>query len=99
MLDKPPLSPGRGNRDSALAPAPAGSAAPPPAGSPPQYPHQPYAPENETHLLDRLAVLYRYRRIAATVFVLASAAMMIQGFTTVPVYQAKATIEIKDERS
>ena len=97
MLDKPPAAPGRAAPDTAVVPAKSGSTAQPPSGSPP--PHQPYAPENETHLLDRIAVLYRYRRIALSVFVLASAAMMIQGFTTVPMYQAKATIEIKDERS
>ena len=33
-----------------------------------------YAPESDVHLLDRLAVLYRYRRIAFSVFVLSSAA-------------------------
>jgi polysaccharide biosynthesis transport protein len=53
----------------------------------------------EIHILDRLAVIYRYRRIVVTVFVLASAAMMIQGYSNVRVYQAKAQILIEDERS
>ena len=51
------------------------------------------------HLLDRLAVIYRYRSIVVTVFVLASAAMLIQGYTNVAVYQARAQILIEDERS
>ena len=35
-------------------------------------------PTDEIHILDRLAVLYRYRKICLIVFVLATAAMMIQ---------------------
>src|SRR5947208_1764536 len=31
-------------------------------------PPQPYAPEGEVHLLDRIAILYRYRRISLAVF-------------------------------
>jgi capsular exopolysaccharide synthesis family protein len=54
---------------------------------------------DEIHILDRLAVVYRYRRIALTVFVLASAAMMIQGYSNIQVYQARAQILIEDERS
>jgi polysaccharide biosynthesis transport protein len=62
-------------------------------------PPQPYAPEGEVHLLDRIAILYRYRRISLAVFVLATATMMIQGFTNTPIYQARAQLEIQDERS
>ncbi|HEY3042696.1 MAG TPA: polysaccharide biosynthesis tyrosine autokinase [Vicinamibacterales bacterium] len=54
---------------------------------------------DEIHILDRLAVIYRYRRIVVTVFVLATAAMMIQGYSNIQVYQAKAQILIEDERS
>jgi len=54
---------------------------------------------DEVHILDRLAVIYRYRRIVLTVFVLASAAMMIQGYSNIQVYQARAQILIEDERS
>src|SRR5438874_567565 len=92
MLELTPGS-GRPTADTTVTtPVPASTTATPP-------PQQPYAPENETHLLDRLAVLYRYRRIALAVFVLATAAMMIQGYGATPVYQAKAQIEINDERS
>jgi capsular exopolysaccharide synthesis family protein len=58
-----------------------------------------YTPENEVHLLDRLAVLYRYRRLCATVFILVTAAMIIQGYSAVKVYQAQARLLIEDERS
>jgi capsular exopolysaccharide synthesis family protein len=64
---------------------------------PPQPPHN--AANDEIHILDRLAVVYRYRRIVVTVFVLASAALMIQGHSGVPVYEARAQILIEDERS
>src|SRR5687768_2238255 len=57
------------------------------------------AANDDVHILDRLAVIYRYRRIALTVFVLASAATMIQGYSNTQVYQAKAQILIEDERS
>src|SRR5512138_2889977 len=58
-----------------------------------------YVPEGEVHLLDRIAVLYRYRRLCVTVFILSSAAMIIQGYTTIEMYQAMARLEINDERS
>src|SRR5436190_23090716 len=56
-------------------------------------------PESEVHLLDRLAVLYRYRRLCVTVFILTTAAMIIQGYTNVQMFQAQARLEINDERS
>ena len=58
-----------------------------------------FVPENDVHLLDRLAVLYRYRRLCVTVFVLVTAAMIIQGYSTVQLYVAQARILIEDERS
>ncbi len=51
------------------------------------------------HLLDRLAVLYRYRTIAASVFLLTTLAVMIQGYTSIQVYRARARLLIEDERS
>src|SRR5689334_21403291 len=78
---------------SSSSPTPAGSAHPAPGGS------GGFVPENEIHLLDRLAVVYRYRGLCLTVFVLATAAMIIQGYTTIQLYQAQARILIEDERS
>src|SRR5438093_4655134 len=58
-----------------------------------------FVPDGDVHLLDRLAVLYRYRRLCVTVFILSTAAMIIQGYTNVQMYQAMARLEINDERS
>src|SRR6476660_9825888 len=72
-----------------------GSAPAPAAGGPAAS----YTPENDVHLLDRLAVLYRYRRLCITVFILVTAAMIIQGYSSVKIYQAQARLLIEDERS
>src|SRR5262245_30761849 len=84
------------------SPSTARPAAPPPSSStggasvpPPPL----YNPDADVHILDRLAVLYRYRRIAIAVFVLASAAMMIQGYTNEKIYRAQARLLIEDERA
>jgi capsular exopolysaccharide synthesis family protein len=58
-----------------------------------------FTPEPEVHILDRLAVLYRYRRVVVAVFVLTTAAMMIQGYTSLQLYSAQAQIMIEDERA
>ncbi len=58
-----------------------------------------YTPENDVHLLDRVAVLYRYRRLCVTVFILVTAAMIIQGYSSIKVYVAQARLLIEDERS
>jgi polysaccharide biosynthesis transport protein len=55
--------------------------------------------EPETHLLDRFAVLYRYRTIAGAVFILTTLAVMLQGYTAIPLYQAQAQLLIEDERT
>ncbi|HEX3645277.1 MAG TPA: hypothetical protein VHT95_06690, partial [Vicinamibacterales bacterium] len=83
--------------------APRSSSTTPRTGSAPPAPSgatgASYAPENEVHLLDRLAVLYRYRMLCITVFVLVTAAMIIQGYSAVKLYQAQARLLIEDERS
>ena len=63
-------------------------------------PSAPYiTAENDVHLLDRLAVIYRYRRVCVTVFVLVTAAMIIQGYSSIQIFQAQARLLIEDERS
>jgi len=59
----------------------------------------PQAAEPEVHLLDRFAVLYRYRTITGAVFVLTTLAVMLQGYTAIPLYQAQAQLLIEDERT
>jgi capsular exopolysaccharide synthesis family protein len=76
--------------NAGLKPAHTGTGAP----APPVF-----AADTDVHLLDRLAVLYRYRLIASAVFVLATAAMMIQGYSNVQMYQAQAQLMIEDERA
>jgi succinoglycan biosynthesis transport protein ExoP len=58
-----------------------------------------YAPETDVHILDRIAVIYRYRQIAIAVFVLTSAAMMIQGYSSVQMFRAQGRLLIENERS
>ena len=86
------VRPGTGAAPAGAASGGTGGA--PAPGSPPTY-----AAENEVHLLDRLAVLYRYRRLCVTVFILVTAAMIIQGYSAVKMYQAQARLLIEDERS
>src|SRR5256885_3708439 len=73
------------------APAPKPASGSPSAGA--------YAVESEMHLLDRFAVLYRYRTITGAVFVLTTLAVMLQGYTAIPMYQAQAQLLIEDERT
>src|SRR5262245_5126956 len=90
-----------GLTQQAAAPTPAtGAAAVSPAPSTgPSTPAPQYTPDADVHLLDRLAVLYRYRRICVTTFVLVTAALTIQGYSTTQMYQAQARLLIEDERS
>src|SRR5690349_279766 len=58
---------------------------------------------NETsqpvHLHNRLNAVFKHRRLAGTAFVLVIAMMMLQTYSTIPVYQAQARVQIQDERS
>ncbi len=51
------------------------------------------------HLLDRLNAVFKHRRIAATAFLLVFGIMMVQSYSTIPIYQTSAQVEISDERS
>ena len=57
------------------------------------------APTGDVHILDRLAIIYRYRRIAMTVFVLTASALMIQGYSNIRLFQSSARVLIDEERS
>ena len=56
-------------QQTAAATPPSGAAVSAPS-APPSTPAPQYTPDSDVHLLDRLAVLYRYRRICVTTFVL-----------------------------
>ncbi|MEP6916987.1 MAG: polysaccharide biosynthesis tyrosine autokinase [Acidobacteriota bacterium] len=51
------------------------------------------------HLLDRLSAVFKHRRVAGTAFLLVVTAMMVQTYSTIPIYQTSARIQIEDERS
>jgi succinoglycan biosynthesis transport protein ExoP len=60
---------------------------------------QTFTPDTDVHLLDRIAVIYRYRRIAIAVFVLTTAAMMIQGYSSMQFFRAQGRLLIENERT
>ena len=51
------------------------------------------------HLLDRLSALLRHRRLAATAFLVVVTLLMLQTYSTIPLYRASARVEIRDERT
>jgi capsular exopolysaccharide synthesis family protein len=57
------------------------------------------AADGEIHLLDRLAVLHKYRYAASAVFLAVVAWLMVDSYTTIPQYRAVARIVIEDENS
>jgi capsular exopolysaccharide synthesis family protein len=63
------------------------------------HPQVKTAPEQEVHLLDRLAIVYRYRYVATSVFVLTSLAVMLQGYSTTHFFQAQGRLLIETERA
>ncbi|HUE90000.1 MAG TPA: polysaccharide biosynthesis tyrosine autokinase [Vicinamibacterales bacterium] len=58
----------------------------------------PFGLPQDTHLLDRLSVLHKYRRIVTAVFVLVLAWFMVQSYTTTPLFRAVAQIEIDEDK-
>src|SRR5437868_11916637 len=84
--------------DVSQPPASPPGAAPPTTASPQTAPPH-YSADSDVHLLDRLAVLYRYRRICVTTFVLVTAALTIQGYSTTQMFLAQGRLLIEDERS
>ena len=70
-----------------------------PLHQPPSAGQQKLTSGSDVHILDRLAVLYRYREISLAVFVLTSVAIMIQGYTNLKLFQAQGRLLIESERS
>jgi polysaccharide biosynthesis transport protein len=54
--------------------------------------------DGEIHLLDRLSVLYRYRRIVITIVIVVMLAGVVQTMTTTPEYRAEASVQIDPQR-
>src|SRR3954462_7884806 len=51
------------------------------------------------HILDRLNAVFKHRRLAGTAFLLVVAVMMVQTYSTVPMYETKARLLIEDEKT
>jgi polysaccharide biosynthesis transport protein len=51
------------------------------------------------HFLDRLAVIVKYYKAVAVVFLLVVAGMMQRAYTTIPMYQAEARLQIEEEHT
>lgn len=64
---------------------------------PPPAPAPPHLPEHETHLLDRVSVIYKYRFAVAAMLLAVVAWTMVDSYTTVPVYRATAQLLIEEE--
>ncbi len=59
----------------------------------------PASPPQPVHVLDRLNAVFKHRRLAAVAFLLVVTSMMVQTYSTVPVYQAFSRLQIQDERT
>ena len=59
----------------------------------------PAPPPQPVHLLDRLNAVFKHRRLAGTSFVVVVTLMMIQTYSTVPIFQASSRVLIQDERT
>ena len=68
--------------------------------APPQLPMPPVAQSQQPlHVLDRLSAVFKHRRVAGAAFVIVVMAMMVQTYSTIPLYLATARVMIEDERS
>jgi capsular exopolysaccharide synthesis family protein len=65
----------------------------------PAVPLPPIGSGQPIHLLDRLNAVFKHRRVAGTAFLLVVTAMMVQTYSTIPIYETAARIQIEDERS
>jgi capsular exopolysaccharide synthesis family protein len=59
----------------------------------------PAAAPQPTHVLDRLNAVFKHRRLASVAFLLVVTTMMVQSYSTVPIFQAFSRVQIQDERS
>ena len=62
-------------------------------------PHVSTGTSQPVHLLDRLNAVFKHRRLAGAAFVLVIALMMLQTYSTIPIFQAQSRVQIQDERT
>src|ERR1700737_2947869 len=72
--------------------------APPPRQQASGAPKGLFPVESDTHLLDRLSAIYKYRYLVVTVFLLVIVGVLVRTFTTTPMYRATTSVLIEDER-
>ena len=67
----------------------------------PRIPSRRPTKDHGSHVLDHLNVLYKYRHVAISVFLLVVLGVLLRTYTTVPLYRAQARlmIELEDERT
>ncbi len=71
-----------------------------PAKAPPRAAAKGLFPtDSDTHVLDRLNAIYKYRYVVVTVFLLVLLAVAVRTFTTTPMYRATTSVLIEDERA
>ncbi len=51
------------------------------------------------HVLDRLAAIFKHRRLAGAAFVVVAGVMMLQTYSQIPMYRTSARVIIQDERT
>jgi polysaccharide biosynthesis transport protein len=71
----------------------------PPGELPGTHPLPAQSGGTSVHLLDRLNAVFKHRRLAATTFLIVVALMMIQTYSTTPIFQTQSRIQIDDEKT
>jgi capsular exopolysaccharide synthesis family protein len=61
--------------------------------------HALFPAESDTHLLDRLNAIYKYRYVSVTIFLLVLLAVTIRTYTTTPMYRATTSVLIEEDRT
>src|SRR3954469_4481843 len=70
-----------------------------PADLPGQSVSLPTQGPQSVHILDRLNAVFKHRRLAGTAFLLVVGGMMVQTYSTVPMYETRARLLIEDEKT
>src|SRR5688572_23527680 len=61
--------------------------------------HGLFPTDSDTHLLDRLNAIYKYRYVSVTIFLLVLLGVTIRTYTTTPMYRATTSVLIEEDRT
>jgi len=61
--------------------------------------HGLFPADSDTHLLDRLNAIYKYRYVVVTIFLLVMLGVTIRTYTTTPMYRATTSVLIEEDRT